>query len=364
MFTKGVSFGKRHTPIGAVVAIVFSWQTPVLGTGLTIHERTHDFGVIDDQVEAIHEFRIWNQGDRAVRILSARPSCAACIRAVDYPPVLQPTERGVVKMALSGRGKRGPVTSRLLIVTDDPKREQIVLEARAFVRGAALDPSHVAFGEVQGGETYDETVVVSCYGLGKFTVEWSIIGGEVFSLTLAEPETGPAHVQNPDSPTSIRRVPLRVTCDARQLTPGSISAEARIMILGTEKDWKKMVRLPMLAFVLGRYVCDPSRINFGTVRPGGTVTRRCALKMQDLASGPIVAGAESSAVTVVQDSGRVKQQEGEYVLACTFDAKKIQKPGLVRGTLQIRSAQSQQVIACIPWIAFVPRPAATSDSNR
>jgi hypothetical protein len=96
-------------------------------------ESTFDHGEVAADRIVEHEFTIRNTGRRPLRVLQAVAGCGLCLMVKAPKAEIAPGGAGVVTVALNAaKLDKGAFTKALLLKTDDPHHQNVVL----YVRGA------------------------------------------------------------------------------------------------------------------------------------------------------------------------------------------------------------------------------------
>lgn len=80
-------------------------------------ERMHNFGVVDEGVDASHTFTFRNTGDAPIRLVQVRPSCG-CTTPEWTQDAVAPGETGNVTAVYHSMGRPGPFNKSVAVFTD------------------------------------------------------------------------------------------------------------------------------------------------------------------------------------------------------------------------------------------------------
>ena len=148
-----------------IVLMCLWWVKSAEASGLQVVEGlVHDFGLQEStgaRQVLEHEFSLSNSSPRAVKIVSARRSCA-CSSYVLGKEELQPGEKTSLRMTLDITGYLGPRGAQLAMLarSKDQSEETITLSLRAFPRkSAVLLPARLSL-QAHPGETVTGVVQV------------------------------------------------------------------------------------------------------------------------------------------------------------------------------------------------------------
>jgi hypothetical protein len=111
-----------------------------------------DLGVVPVGPDAVSSFAIHNNGEGTLKIFEVDTSCSCTV--ADFDPLIGPGSVGHVRVNLLTTELSGPVTKGVIVRTNDPQQETIVLTLKALVRGSvSLFPESVIFMRKRAGET-------------------------------------------------------------------------------------------------------------------------------------------------------------------------------------------------------------------
>ncbi len=132
----------------------------------------HDFGRIGDEDVTVHDFVFTNRGGNALRLGEIKTACS-CTVAKSEGRETPPGGSGAIRISFDPKGRKGTVTSSILVYTNDPARSSVVLKLRAdVVPRVEVSPSAVRLGKVRPGEivraevTLDAAEALSTISIG------------------------------------------------------------------------------------------------------------------------------------------------------------------------------------------------------
>jgi hypothetical protein len=103
----------KHLFIIALAVLLAAPASAQLSFGLT----THDFGEIQEGVEATHTFVFTNDGDQPLTLRAVRPSCGCTTPSFTTEPVA-PGEQGQVVVAYDSEGRPGPFRKSIRVTAE------------------------------------------------------------------------------------------------------------------------------------------------------------------------------------------------------------------------------------------------------
>ena len=143
---------------------VSSWLAPLAALGFlggvapadetpkaVVPRMIVDLGVVPVGPDAVATYAIHNNGEGTLEILEVDSSCSCTI--ADFDPTIAPGSIGYVRAHLNTSELSGPVTKGVVVRTNDPQQDVIVLTLKALVRGSViLLPQPVIFMRKRVGE--------------------------------------------------------------------------------------------------------------------------------------------------------------------------------------------------------------------
>jgi hypothetical protein len=96
---------------------------------ITFDQKSHDFGVITDDVTVMYDFDFTNTGDGDLIIADVRPSCSCT--ASDWPKdPIKPGGKGSIKIKFNPAGKSGIILKEAAVEANtNPKVTNIEIKA-------------------------------------------------------------------------------------------------------------------------------------------------------------------------------------------------------------------------------------------
>lgn len=228
-------------------------------------QTQHDFGTVPHGAQLLHRFAWRNNTSARLEIGDIRVSCG-CVTATPNPRVLEPGQQGTLDVAIDCRRFVGEktVTVQLLV---SPGTRQTTLQVHANSRpDVVYNPGQFQFGVVAAGASAEQTVEVEYAG----TLAWKIEG-----VTSDSPHLE-AHAV--ESYRRTGQVGYRVTCQLKGTAPaGDFKSSVQIK---TNDPVNPVLPISVEALVRPAVVATPNPLNFGSVRVGQKVQRRCTIRSE------------------------------------------------------------------------------------
>lgn len=96
-------------------------------------QETYDFGEVWAGAVVKFPFTIKNVGTELLKILEAKAQCS-CTASEDYTKEIAPGQSGTMPIRMLTTGKKGFVTEKMKIKTNDPTRPEITFEMKGMVK--------------------------------------------------------------------------------------------------------------------------------------------------------------------------------------------------------------------------------------
>lgn len=124
-----------------LMAFVFTAQAQ---SKIKFDTDSHDFGTINEGVQATYEFTFENVGDEPLVITQVRPSCGCTTPEWSKEPI-QPGDEGVIKAIYNSKGRPGRFHKSITVYTNEPESNTKVIFIKGEVKpqGAPADQSPV-----------------------------------------------------------------------------------------------------------------------------------------------------------------------------------------------------------------------------
>lgn len=174
------------------------WVTAaVLGAGtagadsppnVVCDEPVFDFGTLDNHQVVEHTFTLRNEGDAALHILRAKPSCGCTVADISSK-VIQPGEEATLLAKLNLQGRHGPQHKTVTVESNDPDTPRLILamkgEAVALISvspqtliNPRLKPGEEALHELTVTSREDKPFEIESIETGNPAVQAEVRSGE------------------------------------------------------------------------------------------------------------------------------------------------------------------------------------------
>lgn len=152
---------------------------------LKFESDKHDFGMIDEGLQAVHEFTFTNTGNAPVILSDVRASCGCTTPSWTKEPIA-PGAKGSIKASYNSEGRPGNFTKSITITSNaiepskvvyikgivDPKKEKPTFTADQLKVSpkAALDKSTHNFGKIEKGQKVSAKFTIKNTGKSPLTL--------------------------------------------------------------------------------------------------------------------------------------------------------------------------------------------------
>ncbi|CAN5802002.1 hypothetical protein BH23PLA1_BH23PLA1_29640 [soil metagenome] len=265
--TVTVQYLPASTPVGA--PRTDSGPAPKL---VLLDDLIHNFGVMSQQDEGTHSWKIRNEGEGELKLTFAHKSCGCTSvefngepvhapegeepRQVNHVRSLGPGEEATITLAWATEEKMGNFSTEATFVTNDYQttNSTLVLMARGEVLPGVMAPEQVTLGTVSNEDTARSTVPVFSPTQPDFQVE---------SATTSRPEMLKAEVR---SLTDEEREHLELESGYAIdliLMPGMPLGDFRDeLIIKTDHPSRPELRIPIDGKVVGAITAMPERLSW------------------------------------------------------------------------------------------------------
>ncbi len=148
--------------------ILMASQGATLAQGvLKFEEDKHDFGMIDEGLQAVQEFQFTNTGNAPVILSDVRASCGCTTPSWTKEPIA-PGAKGSIKASYNSEGRPGNFVKSITVTSNateaskvlyikgivDPKKEKPTFTADQLKASpkAAIDKATYSFGKLEKGQ--------------------------------------------------------------------------------------------------------------------------------------------------------------------------------------------------------------------
>ncbi len=202
-----------------------------------------EFGEQDNEGKVNHDFVIKNAGDEPLQITEVKTTCG-CTVAKPEVNTLAPGEETKVGVTFNLKGKQGPQTKKITVLTNDPETPQYYLE----LKGTALalinmEPGMLNFGKIIDNEPHVLPLTLSTTKEG-YTFE-------VKEVTVE----GAAPIQTVVETVSPGKEYKIIVTTNPNLMPGSINGRLKVT---TSETTRPVMEVGVFGHVIGALTVQPS----------------------------------------------------------------------------------------------------------
>lgn len=108
------------------IVCAISIMPQMLGAKVGVQQLAHDFGDINEGDIVKHNYVISNNGGDLLKILDVRASCG-CTAAKPDKSELKPGESTNLLVSFNSKGRKGPQSKNVTVVTNDPDMPNVLL---------------------------------------------------------------------------------------------------------------------------------------------------------------------------------------------------------------------------------------------
>ena len=166
--------------------LIFASQVATLAQGvLKIENDKHDFGMIDEGLQAVHEFEFTNTGNAPLILSDVRASCGCTTPSWTKEPIA-PGAKGSIKASYNSEGRPGSFVKTITITSNateaskvlyikgivDPKKEKPTFTADQLKSSpkASLDKASHSFGKLEKGQKASAKFIIKNSGKSPLTL--------------------------------------------------------------------------------------------------------------------------------------------------------------------------------------------------
>ncbi|GEM_PF-3147079 len=175
----------------SLLSIAGAWNLAAAAGHVEFDSKVYEAGDVDLGEVIEHDFVIRNTGDEPVNLTAVRPSCACTVP--HYPPVLQPGEEGVIRIAVDTKTlSAGKLTKTVTINTDAPNAQRVILKVNmVLVTPLEFLPKALVYMRTVAGAGGEEEVLVRPHRKGMAVVGASSDNANILvEMVKAEGHTG------------------------------------------------------------------------------------------------------------------------------------------------------------------------------
>ncbi len=225
---------------------------------------SHNFGVVAKGAKAEFDFELQNIFEEDVHISGVRSSCG-CTEPRITKQDLKTWDKGAIRAVFNTKSFVGSRSATLTVIIDRPYFAEVQLSVRGYIRGDVLfTPGSVSFGDVELGQTAQQTVNVSYRGRS----DWDIL----------DVRSANAHfeVELSDKRADYGNVSYRMTVRMKNDAPvGYVQDQLTIV---TNDSYNGSLELPVEGRVVSPLTVSPASLFLGVLKPGQTVEKKLFVK--------------------------------------------------------------------------------------
>lgn len=129
-----------------------------------LHGEVHDFGRMERDSEASHEFIIRNGGSKILKLAPGGSSCPSCTVGSISRKEIPPGESGTVTIKWKTATPDLEYRKEAYILTNDPNRQTIILTIKGkVIQSLRLDSDDIAFGSISTTDSRTASTRLFCY---------------------------------------------------------------------------------------------------------------------------------------------------------------------------------------------------------
>ncbi|NMC19962.1 MAG: DUF1573 domain-containing protein, partial [Thermogutta sp.] len=144
---------------------------PALRPKVVVPEPEHNFGAVDIDTEAVHAFKVRNEGTAPLELRLGESTCRCTTGDVPADPIPPGGEAEVTVRFLEER-HYGPFQQHAVILTNDPENRRVTLTIRGVVKSRlAVDPERLDFSGMARGVPATRSMTVYSQTWPEFWLE-------------------------------------------------------------------------------------------------------------------------------------------------------------------------------------------------
>ena len=226
--------------------------------------KSHDFRTVGRGTKAEYRFKFENLYEEDVHVAALRTSCG-CTTPTLTKDTLSSRETGAVVATLNTDSFIGQKAATITVVFDKPYFAEVQLKVQGYIRtDITFDPPEVSFGDLAGGETREQEIVISHRGDSDWRITDVRSHCTQLLVRLDPPEISPGLVR------------YRMTVELKDSMP---EGEIREQLTLVSND----AAFPTIEMLVGGRVrpavtISPAAANLGSALPGETVKVRLLVR--------------------------------------------------------------------------------------
>ena len=229
---------------------------------LVCDQPVFNFGERDNTGEVRHTFTLRNTGDLSLQIRSLRPTCGCTVGKL-ADPIVPPGGTTTVTVTFALRGREGPQTKLLYVLSDDPAQPEFPLTMTGkIVEPVTVQPRILFFGRLDASAAATGTVEVTANDNQDLRITKLQVEAPCLTAELA--------------PGANERT-QRVVVVAKPPLPEGLTRT--LLVLHTSHPRQPRIELTVSFFVPGVYAVYPPEI-FVVGRPQERLSRELTVRSE------------------------------------------------------------------------------------
>lgn len=103
------------------------------GPKIVFKETVHDFGKVPQGPSLQYNFKFTNKGSGLLKIERVQTTCGCTGANVGDKTDYKKNESGEIKVEFNSQGRQGPQEKSIIVFTNDPDNEQVVLKVKCDI---------------------------------------------------------------------------------------------------------------------------------------------------------------------------------------------------------------------------------------
>jgi hypothetical protein len=300
-------------------------------------ERTHDFGVVARGSVVRYAFPVVNRTDFEVRILDWKTKCG-CTNVRVGSKVIPPGTQTTIEATIDTTRFQGNKSSGLTLTLDRPSLIVVDLNVNCFIRtDITMSPGFIDFGVVRPAEKPATSALVLSYAGGRSDWEIADMKTQTARVKAVAKEIGRS---------ASGRIEWNITATLEPGQPNGYFKD-EILIITNESPPQKIIPISVVANIQSAVSVSPSIINFGSLKPGQSVSKSVRVRSSSPFSIVSLSGSES-ALEAVEEK---KEAATDHTISVTLKAP--DTPGPFHAILKVESDVKDEPAAQIKTFATI-----------
>lgn len=226
------------------------------GSHISFSGTSYDFGTVDEGSKLSKTFTFTNIGKEPLEIVT-RSTCT-CTVIVLAEKEIQPGGNGKIKIEYDTTGKKGNITQKIYVKTNDPVNTSTILSIKAAVQShIKVVPGRIWLDRIAPNEKIKREIQIFDSGDGKLTIESIDSPEEIVTEVLPE-RTG-----------NIRILPVTMI-----FTSGNDPGEfQKSFTIHTNDKKHPEITVPVSGIVLSDIKVFPPSVFINGIEPGTTIVK-------------------------------------------------------------------------------------------